>query len=428
MVGVQEGNVLDFTAPVGGVERDGLYMIEGLCVLALEDAAEAATFSGFIGSAVVSATFAADGAVSQGARAYLNDTTHGIESIASATNYPIGSFAAALAGTEAVCHVRLDGVSTQVYGVPGDIQGVTASTGLTGGGTSGTVTVALSAASIASLGLADSAVQPGAVLTDGTLPVVNADGELVDSSLTDTDAATLTDGSDATALHVHTDLVGDSGAGGVAGFVPAPAAGDAAAGKYLDADGTWTVPPDTDTTYSDFTGDSGAGGVAGLVPAPGAGDAAAGKYLDADGTWTVPPTSSAADAVLGDQARRSTTTAQTTTTSTPLKITFETSEVAGDVTYLSGDFTVPEDGVYAVAASLTFATSAGGTARKTYIYVDGAAFEDADAGADGSNPVTVAASAIAYLAASSVIAIYGEQDSGGDLDVTAGRVAVQRVQ
>jgi hypothetical protein len=26
------------------------------------------------------------------------------------------------------------------------------------------------------------------------------------------------------------------------GLVPAPAAGDAAAGKYLDADGTWTVP------------------------------------------------------------------------------------------------------------------------------------------------------------------------------------------
>ena len=28
----------------------------------------------------------------------------------------------------------------------------------------------------------------------------------------------------------------------MAGFVPAPASGDAAAGKYLDADGTWTIP------------------------------------------------------------------------------------------------------------------------------------------------------------------------------------------
>jgi len=40
-------------------------------------------------------------------------------------------------------------------------------------------------------------------------------------------------------------MVGDSGAGGARGAVPAPAAGDAAAGKYFDADGTWTVPPDT---------------------------------------------------------------------------------------------------------------------------------------------------------------------------------------
>ena len=58
------------------------------------------------------------------------------------------------------------------------------------------------------------------------------------------------------------DLVGDSGSGGTRGTVPAPAAGDAAAGKFLKADGTWTVPsgggsakvfdvfgPDTDGLY-----------------------------------------------------------------------------------------------------------------------------------------------------------------------------------
>lgn len=37
-----------------------------------------------------------------------------------------------------------------------------------------------------------------------------------------------------------------------------------------------------------FTGDSGSGGVKGAVPAPSAGDAAAGKVLGAGGTWTVP--------------------------------------------------------------------------------------------------------------------------------------------
>ena len=36
---------------------------------------------------------------------------------------------------------------------------------------------------------------------------------------------------------------GDSGAGGTAGAVPAPAVGDGAAGKYLRADGSWVVPP-----------------------------------------------------------------------------------------------------------------------------------------------------------------------------------------
>ncbi len=49
------------------------------------------------------------------------------------------------------------------------------------------------------------------------------------------------------------ETVGDSGAGGAAGLVPAPAAGDAAAGKFLKADGTWDVPA------------SGSGDVAGPV-------------------------------------------------------------------------------------------------------------------------------------------------------------------
>jgi hypothetical protein len=36
-------------------------------------------------------------------------------------------------------------------------------------------------------------------------------------------------------------MVGDSGAGGTKGLVPAPAAGDAAAGKFLKADGSWAT-------------------------------------------------------------------------------------------------------------------------------------------------------------------------------------------
>lgn len=37
-------------------------------------------------------------------------------------------------------------------------------------------------------------------------------------------------------------VVGDSGSGGIKGLVPAPGAGDALAGKYLDASGVWSVP------------------------------------------------------------------------------------------------------------------------------------------------------------------------------------------
>ncbi len=39
-----------------------------------------------------------------------------------------------------------------------------------------------------------------------------------------------------------TNMVGDTGSGGTHGLVPAPGSGDAAAGKYLGAGGTWSIP------------------------------------------------------------------------------------------------------------------------------------------------------------------------------------------
>jgi hypothetical protein len=42
-----------------------------------------------------------------------------------------------------------------------------------------------------------------------------------------------------------TAVVGDSGSGGTKGLVPAPASGDASAGKFLKADGLWAVPTTT---------------------------------------------------------------------------------------------------------------------------------------------------------------------------------------
>lgn len=53
-------------------------------------------------------------------------------------------------------------------------------------------------------------------------------------------------------------MVGDTGTGGSKGLVPAPAAGDAAAGKFLKADGVWTVVGGSvsDTAYNAGTWDA----------------------------------------------------------------------------------------------------------------------------------------------------------------------------
>jgi hypothetical protein len=66
--------------------------------------------------------------------------------------------------------------------------------------------------------------------------------------------------SDLTAAQLTAELdamAGDNGSGGTKGLAPAPATGDAAAGKYLKADGTWSVPPGFGITQ--LTGDITAG-------------------------------------------------------------------------------------------------------------------------------------------------------------------------
>jgi hypothetical protein len=54
-------------------------------------------------------------------------------------------------------------------------------------------------------------------------------------------------------------MVGDAGSGGTKGLVPAPSPGDAAAGKYLQASGVWTVPPAAAGGITQLTGDITAG-------------------------------------------------------------------------------------------------------------------------------------------------------------------------
>lgn len=55
---------------------------------------------------------------------------------------------------------------------------------------------------------------------------------------------------------------------------------------------TFLTVPQVVAELPTFTGDSGSGGAKGLTPAPASGDAAAGRFLKADGTWAVPPAAS----------------------------------------------------------------------------------------------------------------------------------------
>jgi predicted RecA/RadA family phage recombinase len=96
----------------------------------------------------------------------------------------------------------------------------------------GTVDVVLSGIPLAGDGAdldakADKTVPTAA----GNVAVLTAGGNLEDSEVALDDLA------------LAEDFTGDAGAGGEAGLVPAPAAGDSAAGKYLAADGSWSTPP-----------------------------------------------------------------------------------------------------------------------------------------------------------------------------------------
>lgn len=105
-----------------------------------------------------------------------------------------------------------------------------------------------------------------------------------------------------------TELTGDVTAGPGSGSQAATIAADAVTNSKLAnmaqatikgrASGAGTGDP-TDLTgtqataiLDNFVGDSGSGGTKGLVPAPASGDAAANKFLKADGTWAVAGTSS----------------------------------------------------------------------------------------------------------------------------------------
>ncbi len=91
--------------------------------------------------------------------------------------------------------------------------------------------------------------------------------------------------------------------------------------------------PDDDivraTSIVVFTGDSGSGGASGLVPAPAAGDAIANKFLKADGTWAVTPAGSGSGATNLLATETATTVSITSSTGSGATIPAATSSLAG---------------------------------------------------------------------------------------------------
>lgn len=91
----------------------------------------------------------------------------------------------------------------------------------------------------------------------GTYPVADSGNDIL--TFTSDNSSVIITGNETTDtinLAVNT-LVGDSGSGGTKGLAPAPAAGDGAAGKFLKADGTWSLG--VTSGLNELTGDVTAG-------------------------------------------------------------------------------------------------------------------------------------------------------------------------
>jgi hypothetical protein len=198
------------------------------------------------------------------------------------------------------------------------------------------------------------------------------------------------------------------------GTVPAPAANDDMAGKFLKASGGWEVPP----TPGDFFGDGGGGGSHGLVPAPAAGDAAAGKFLKASGSWEVPSP---------PQYTVSTQGSQTVVTATPSACPFTwevyDSDTMHDTVTDNTKVTAIHAGLYLVTCNYAWADGTGGAYRKVALKLNGLAevSEQRREPPASSNSMMLRSSfsQIVSLNTNEYLEVWADQDSGSDLNMEA---------
>ena len=101
-----------------------------------------------------------------------------------------------------------------------------------------------------------------------------------------------------------------------------------------------------------FTGDSGSGGTSGLVPAPAAGDALANKFLKADGTWALTPASTGSGATNLSATETATSVSIASSTGAGVTISAATTSLAG---VLDSARATKIDGLAIVATSGSYA-------------------------------------------------------------------------
>lgn len=108
---IQPGDVLELTAPAGGVVSGQGYVIGALFVVALGSAAAGEKFQGAT-CGVFELPKAGGAAPAEGAVAYWNNTAKTVTGTSASGLFPVGAFAKAAAGADATALVRLNGTST----------------------------------------------------------------------------------------------------------------------------------------------------------------------------------------------------------------------------------------------------------------------------------------------------------------------------